>query len=123
MVSVMKQFNWIKALLLNVVTCGIYSIYMWYKMNDNNNKLAEKEGLKTNMNFIVAMLLSVVTCGIFLYVWYYKFFKTQVALAKAHGVKVAPTENAIVLLILVFVPIYSFYMMCDNYNRTVAAAE
>ena len=118
----MKQFNWIKALILNVVTCGIYSMYMWHTMAKNNNAIAEKCDVKKIKGFIVALLLTCVTCGIYLYVWMYKFQALQIAIAKANGVKTSPVENAFVLMLLTFVPVYSFYVMCDNYNRTVAAA-
>lgn len=119
----MKQFSWVKTLILNIVTFGLYGLYAWYVMSKNNNELAEKYGEKKIMNFIVAMLLGCVTCGIFLLIWYFQFHKQQVAIAKASGAAVTPTESPIVLLIITFVPIYSFYVLCTNYNNGVAAAE
>lgn len=120
----MKKFNWVHTLLLNVVTCGIYSIYAWYVMTENNNKIAADLGVnEKRMNFILVVLLSTVTCGILPIIWYYRFMRQQVAIANAVNVKAAPTESPIVLLIITFVPIYSFYVLCDNYNRTVDAYE
>ena len=119
----MKKFNWITALLLNVVTLGIYSIYMWYKMGKQQNEMAEQVGEKQIMGFIGAFLLSCVTCGIFAIVWYFLFMKQQAAVAEAKGVALAPTANPIVLTILVFIPIYSFYVICDNCNKLVDAYE
>ena len=93
-------------------------------MTENNNKIAADLGInEKRMNFIFVVLLSSVTCGIFPIVWYYFFMRHQVAIAKALNVKVTPTESPIVLLIIVFIPIYSFYALCDNYNRTVEAYE
>ena len=119
----MKKFNWITALLLNVVTLGIYSIYMWYKMGKQQNEMAEQVGEKQIMGFIGAFLLSCITCGIFAIVWYFLFMKQQAAVAEAKGVALAPTANPIVLTILVFIPIYSFYVICDNCNKLVDAYE
>jgi hypothetical protein len=49
--------------------------------------------------------------------------KQQAAVAEAKGVALAPTSSPIVLTILVFVPIYSFYVICDNCNKLVDAYE
>lgn len=117
----MKRFEFVTTLLLNIVTCGIYSIYMWYAMAENNNAMASANGRPRIQNFIIAYLLGCVTCGIYLIYWYYKFAEQQIEVAKIYGQKPAPTDNAIVMMILYFVPIYSFYVICDNYNRTVDA--
>ncbi len=117
----MKQFNWLTSLLLNIVTCGIYSIYMFHVMSKNNNAEATRLGVETKMSFIVAFLLGLVTCGIVPLVWMFMFMNQQVELAQKKGVKTAPVENGIVLALLLCVPVYSFYVLCDNYNRTIAA--
>ncbi|MBQ8344772.1 MAG: DUF4234 domain-containing protein [Clostridia bacterium] len=118
----MKKFNWITALILNVVTCGIYGIYLWCVISSNNNKLAEQYGVKKRMHFIVAFLLGIVTCGIVPIVWYFLAGNQQVEIAKACGVKVTPVENGIVWALLMFVPVYSFYVLCTNYNNCVEAS-
>lgn len=121
----MKKYNWITVLLLNIVTCGIYSIVVWYKMDKNSKEMADKAGVveeKNSWSFIVFyFLLSCVTCGITGIIWMYKHFKQQAAIAAKTGIKLAPTDNAILLMILMFVPIYGFYVLCDNYNKTVDA--
>ena len=120
----MKKFNWLTTFLLNVVTCGIYSIYAWYVMTENNNKIAAALGVnEKRMNFILVLLLSTVTCGIFPIVWYYFFMRHQVAIANAVGAKITPTESPILLLIITFIPVYSFYVLCENYSKTVEAFE
>lgn len=123
----MKKYNWIKALILNVITCGIYSIVMWYKMDKMGKAMADKAGVveeKNNWGFIVfAFLLSGVTCGIMAFVWFFKHFKQQVAIAEKVGVELSPTKAPIVLVILMVVPIYSFYVLCDNHNKLVDACE
>ncbi len=116
-----KTFNWIAFWLLGALTCGIYTLYVWYEMTAVNNELAEKHEESTIPNFLIAILLGVITCGIYQFYWYYKFMSLQVKIAEKSGVRVAPTKNPFLLLILALVPIYSFYMLCDNYNRTVLA--
>ena len=119
----MTKFNWILAIVLNYVTCGIYSIVMLCIMSSNNNKLAQQYGVKKRMNYIVATLLGFVTCGIVPLVWIFLFQAQQVELAKATGAETTPTDSSALLGILQFVPIYSFYVLCTNYNRTVEASE
>ena len=119
----MKKFNWITTLLLNIVTCSIWSIYVWYKMGKQQNEMADQVGAKKIMGFIPAFLLGCITCGIFMIVWYYQFMNQAKELAEAKGAALTPTSNPIVLTILMFVPIYSFYVMCTNHNNLVDAYE
>ena len=119
----MKKFNWITAIIFNALTFGIYSMYMWYVMTKNNNAMAEKYGEKKITGFIVAVLLGFITFGIYQLIWYYKFHAQQIAIAQAAGTKTAPCESAFLLFIITFVPFYSFYVMCDNYNKCVDASE
>lgn len=121
----MKKYNWITVLLLNIVTCGIYSLIMWYTMDANSKQMADKSGVteeKNGWSFIVFFfLLSCVTCGITPLVWMYKHFKQQAAIAQKVGVALAPTDNPIVMVIIMCIPIYSFYVLCNNYNNLVDA--
>ena len=117
-----KKFEFVTALLLNVVTCGIYSLYMWYSMAKDANAEAERYGCKKIMDFLPAFLLGMVTCGIFTLVWMYQYSNQMVEIAQKKGLKVAPSDSPIVLLICTFVPIYSFYVLCDNHNRVIVEA-
>ncbi|MBE6716603.1 MAG: DUF4234 domain-containing protein [Ruminococcaceae bacterium] len=114
-----KQFNWIVTYLLSLVTCGIYGFYVFGYMGASSNAEAERYGCKKIMNFVPALLLGFVTCGIFLIVWYYQFMKQQVEIARAKGVKVEPTEEPILLVLILYVPFYSYYVLCENYNRVI----
>lgn len=114
-----KKFDFGIMILLHYVTCGIYPLYMWASMTAANNQEASLYGIKQIMGFGIAFLLGLVTCGIFFYYWYYTFMEQQAALAKAKGVKLEPTDSPILLTLLTFVPFYSYYVLCDNYNRTL----
>ena len=116
-----KQFNWITCWLLTAVTCGIYSFYMFGYMATANNNEAERLGCKKIMGFVPALLLGFITCGIFLIVWYYMFAAQQIEIAQKKNINVAPSDNAFVYTLLMFVPIYSYYVLCDNYNRVINA--
>jgi hypothetical protein len=119
----MKKYNWVKAWLLPFVTFGIYNLVMWIVMGSNSNKIALASGQKKIMGFIPAMLLGCVTFGIVPLVWMIKFQAQQVAIARANGAKISPVEVPFVLFILMCVPIYSYIVLCGNYNRNVEAFE
>lgn len=115
----MKKFNWLTAFLLNFVTCGIYTLYMFYKITQNNNTVAKKYGQKEIQGFIVAFLLGIITCSIYLIYWYYKINEQMVNIQKAKGQTPVLSDSPIVLLILMFVPILNYYVLCENYNQVV----
>lgn len=117
-----KRFEFGMTILLSIVTCGIYAIYMLYTMTETNNELARRNNVPTISGFIVAILLGCVTCGIYTIYWIYKFMEQQIRLAQSVGVAPAPADNAIILLICYCIPIYNYYVLCDNYNRTLDGA-
>ncbi|MBQ8905986.1 MAG: DUF4234 domain-containing protein [Ruminococcus sp.] len=117
----MKRFEFLMTFILSYVTCGIYGMYMFYVMTETNNQIARNRGVAEISGFIKAVLLGCVTCGIYTIYWMYKFAEQQVAIAKASGVQPQPTDSPIVLFLINYVPVYSFYVLCDNYNRTVDA--
>lgn len=65
--------NPVTCLLLNLVTCGIYRIILYYQMAEEVNVVATKYDGKTTMNFLLAMLISIPTCGIFFCIWAHTF--------------------------------------------------
>ena len=118
-----KRFNWIVTMILSVVTCGLYSMYVWYKMSKEQNDMAEKLGLDRNRGFIGAILLGCITLGIYPVVWMFLYAKQQVAVAQARNVSLTPVQIPVVLWLLGFVPGYSYYVLCANHNRLVDAFE
>lgn len=119
----MKKYNWVKAWLLPCVTFGIYNLVMWAVMTRNSNKIALASGQKKIMGYIPALLLGCITFGIVTFVWMIKFQAQQIAIGKANGAHVGPARNAFVLFLLMCVPVYSYIVLCGNYNRNVDAFE
>ena len=119
---IMKKFDFIPTLILSIVTCGIYALYVWYTMSENSNKIAEKCNVKKTSNFIWAVVIGMFTFGIFTLYWIYTYYVQQVAIAKANGVTVQPVTEPILLLILTCVPIFNYYILCDIHNKNVDAA-
>ena len=76
------RINWITWWLLNIVTCGIYGIYIWYKMTKDLNDMAEKVDEKPVMGYILQLLLGCVTCGIYSIVWMFQFLGSTISFSQ-----------------------------------------
>ena len=64
-----KKRSLVTAIILSIVTCGIYGIYWFVVLTDEMNKLTGKTGETSGG---MAFLLSLVTCGIYSIYWAYK---------------------------------------------------
>ena len=61
------------AIILTIVTCGIYGMYWCVIMVDDVNKLSKNE---SQFSGVIVLLLSIVTCGIFALYYFYKMGDT-----------------------------------------------
>lgn len=57
-------------ILLNIVTCGIYSLWFIHALARDVNIACEGDGKKTS-GLLALILLSFITCGIYGFIWYY----------------------------------------------------
>ena len=57
------------AIILTIVTCGIYGIYWFISMTNEVNAITGTPG---DTSGGVAFLLTIVTCGLYSYYWAYK---------------------------------------------------
>ena len=85
----MKNRNIALCIVFSFLTCGIYSIYWFYRLIVETKELVDAP---FDMNPIVILLLGMVTCGIFWWVWLYKLGQK---LDEKNG-----TNNAVKYLIL-----------------------
>ena len=83
------------AIILSVVTCGIYNIFWFIKMVDDVNRAANDQSAFSGG---LTWLLSFVTGGIYGWYWYYQAGKKM---AYAKQVRNMPVENQTEILYLV----------------------
>lgn len=57
------------AIILSIVTCGIYGLYWFVKLTDEMNYAS---GSRNDTSGIMAFVLTIVTCGIYTFYWAYK---------------------------------------------------
>ena len=84
------------AIILTIVTCGIYGIYWFIVMTDDAVKASNGKEYQTSGG--VAFLLNLVTCGIYSLYWYFKMGKA-VASAKADR-NLPADDNSVLYLVL-----------------------
>lgn len=100
------------AIILAIVTCGIYNIYWMIKLNDEINCLANDP---TATSGGMVFLLTLVTCGIYGYFWFYKMGE------KCDRIKGVTGSTGILYLVLgIFgVGIVNYCLMQDTINKAL----
>ena len=101
------------SIILSLVTCGLYSIYWFIKMNDEVNALANDT---TAPSGGIAFLLSLITCGIYGMFWSYKMGEKCDKIKNING-----GNSAVLYLILTFVGlgIVTYCLIQDSINKAV----
>lgn len=117
-----KRYSGIKCLILNIVTCGIYGMIMWYNLTKEHNQMAESVGEQKIKGYIPAMLLGIITCGIYNIIWMIKFFGLWAKLNEAKNAGITP-ENKFLMLLMSFIPVYSFIWIANSHNKLADAYE
>lgn len=82
------------AVILSIVTCGIYGLYWFVVMTDESNRVS---GDNTTSGGI-ALLLTIVTCGIYGIYWNYKMGKKMYEAGQNYNKDIS--DNSILYLLL-----------------------
>lgn len=101
------------AVILSIVTCGIYQIYWFIKMNDEVNALANDPNAPTGG---LAFLFTLISCGLYGMYWSYKMGEKCDKIKKNVG-----GSSAVLYLILTFVGlgIVTYCLIQDSINKAV----
>lgn len=86
-------------ILLTFVTCGIYSIYFWYRYTEDINLVCDGDG-NESPNYIIVFLLSLVTFSIYGFYWYYKQGNRLQAIAPSYGLNFQENGTSVLLWML-----------------------
>lgn len=63
-----RERSIVTAIILTILTCGLYSIYWMIKVNDDALKVANEKGT----GGVEVVLFTILTCGIYGFFWAYK---------------------------------------------------
>ncbi len=92
--GLIQERNIVLAIVLSIVTCGIYGIYWFIKMTDESNVYATNKSASGGMAF----LYTLITCGIYGIYWYYKTGQKMYESGQNKGIDIK--DNSIIYLIL-----------------------
>lgn len=111
-----QQKNIAVCIVLSLVTCGIYGIYWFIKLNDEVNALAE---VKEPTSGGIAFLLSIVTCGIYGLYWCFKQGE-KIDMAKANrGIPSSNSGILYLILSIIGLGIVAYALMQNEINQMV----
>lgn len=102
------------AIILSIVTCGLYSIYWMIVLNDDINTACNRP---QDLSGGVVFLLNLVTCGIYGLYWYYSMGDKLDRLSSSKGE--ATQYRGLVYLVLGVLGfgIVSYALMQDSLNK------
>ena len=99
------------AIILTIITCGIYGIYWFVKLTNEMNRLT---GNEQDTSGGVACLLTIVTCGIYSIYWAYRMGEKRDRLAEKDS------SSAILYLVLsLFISIAVYALAQDAINKAI----
>ena len=104
----------VKAIILSIVTCGIYSIYWFICLTNEMNKAS---GKTSDTNGGMAFVLSLVTCGIYSYFWAFKLGEKRDIVAGENS-----SSNILYLILSIFgLSIVVYALAQDSLNKAIDA--
>lgn len=116
----------IKLILLNIVTCGIYSWIFTYKLVEDVNVACDGDGENT-AGLVALIVLSTVTCGIYGFVWYYKLGNRLQVNARRYGMEFPENGTTVLLWLLLgswlcgFGALFAMHIIIKNTNLICTA--
>ena len=110
----MKQRSVGIAILLTIITCGIYGIYWLIMLNDETNYVSGQDGTSGGVVF----LLTLVTCGIYGIYWCYKQGEKLNEAKMQRGIMVDTSASVIYLVLSIFgLDIIAYALMQSELNK------
>ena len=109
-----QKRNIATAIILSIVTCGIYGIYWMIKLNDEVNTVGGTTG---DTSGLTVFLLTLVTCGIYGWIWMYKMGEKLDNIAASKNVPAQSRGILYIILALCGLSIVSYALMQDSLNK------
>ena len=85
----------VKAIILSIVTCGIYGIIWFIKLTDDVKTASESNDMQSGTT---AFLLTLITCGIYGFIWAYSIGKAMQVAQQKNGLP--DKDNSVLYLVL-----------------------
>ena len=112
----MKERNIGTAIILTIITCGIYGIYWFVVLTDDVKTVSNDEKVASGG---VALLLTIVTCGIYTIYWAYKMGELMAKAQLEKGMVVKNNGVLYLVLELFGLGIIDFALIQNDLNEMV----
>ena len=103
------------AILLSIVTCGIYGIIWFINLVDDVNNVCKDEN--SNQSGGVVFLLTLVTCGIYGIIWFYQAGKRLYEAGKKYGVEISDNSTIYLILGIFALSIVNYCLVQADLNK------
>ena len=105
--------NLVLAIVLSLVTCGIYGIYWFIVLTDDANTVSGEQGTTGVMAFLFTLL----TCGIYGFFWYYKMGQKIYSAGQKAGKNISDNGVLYIILGLFGLGIVNYALMQNDLNK------
>ena len=112
-----KEQVWWQNLLLSIVTAGAYKTYIWYREYAEVRTIKTRKQVENKIPFILFLLLYYASATIAGFVFMAMYYKRLTAVVEDIYEEAVNPKNAFLYSLLMYVPIYSFYLNAKNHNK------
>lgn len=103
------------AVVLSIVTCGIYGIIWFISLVNDINTVCQDE--KSSQSGGVVFLLSLVTCGIYSIIFFYQAGKRLEAAGKKYNLPISDNSVIYLVLALLGLGIVNYCLVQSDLNK------
>jgi len=103
------------AIVLSIVTCGIYGIVWFINMVNDVNRVCADD--KSNQSGGVVFLLTLVTCGIYGIVWFYNAGKRMFNAGQRYNVQISDNSTLYLILSIFGLQIVDYCLVQADLNK------
>lgn len=114
-IKMVKRKDVAVAIILTIVTCGLYGLYWFVSLTNDLNELTDKNGTSGGM----ALVFSLVTCGLYTFYWMFKSGEKVDILRRNRGESGEYTSIIYLVLALFGFSIISYALIQDELNKNV----
>lgn len=104
----------VTAVILTIVTCGIYGIIWFINLVDDVNRVCQDDNQQSGGT---VFLLTLVTCGIYGIIWFYQCGKRMHEAGKKYGMEINDNSVMYLVLNLVGFSIVNYCLVQSDLNR------
>ncbi|MGL5541537.1 MAG: DUF4234 domain-containing protein [Erysipelotrichaceae bacterium] len=114
MIRIEKR-NIVSLILLSLITCGVYSVFLYYKQTQEIDNL----GGFQDSNPGIELLLILITCGIYGIFWQYKYAKRIAEIQATRGMRVNDVSIINIVLSLFGMQMIAQAIMQNEMNNII----